>query len=448
MIRDAWAVAIETLSWMDMRVLNERSAFAKTIRQLGIKDPQSLKLAYRLVHETVKRINFIDRFVGDALKPSVLEDHTLGLQAFLRLYVCQMRMATRRDRSDLREAEDIAKVVRGILGWQTVRAVEPFLGTLLTKKLSSVFEQAGDEERVGLQTFHPVWYINYCYRLFGRNETIAILEGNMGQPSTYIRVNTLKGNEDGIVRRIAEEGAKVRKIDSLKNTYEIIETKQPLTKIDSYQEGLFFIQDKASCLATEIACPKQGMTVLDVCAAPGAKTTHLAQLMQNVGRIYSLDYSKRRMSIWRKEVSRMGVKIAQPIIADARWQLPTTAESDLVILDPPCTGTGTFRKVPSSKWRLSPDSIERMTSIQRLILDNCAMKVKDGGALVYSTCSLTVEENEMQIERFLKRNSDFSLMESSPTLGLPGLRGLDKCQRLYPHLHDCNGFFIARLRKD
>jgi 16S rRNA (cytosine967-C5)-methyltransferase len=169
--------------------------------------------------------------------------------------------------------------------------------------------------------------------------------------------------------------------------------------------------------------------------------------MQNKGAIYSLDYSKRRMLVWRQEVGRMWVNIAEPIVADARNQLPLNVNADVVILDPPCTSTGVFAKLPASKWRLTPKSIEKMAEIQWMMINNCADRVKEGGTLTYSTCSVTVEENEMIIERFLKKNTQFKLADVSPKMGLPGLRGLDKCQRLYPHVHHSNGFFIAKLQK-
>ena len=153
------------------------------------------------------------------------------------------------------------------------------------------------------------------------------------------------------------------------------------------------------------------------------------------------------MKTWRQEVNYMGVKIAEPVIADATLPLPLTSEADLVVLDPPCTSTGVFAKQPSAKWRLSPKSIEKMAGIQLQMINNCAEKVAKGGVLTYSTCSITVEENEMVIEQFLKEHPDFRLVDIEPKIGLPGLHGLTQCQRLYPHLHQCNGFFIAKLQR-
>jgi 16S rRNA (cytosine967-C5)-methyltransferase len=136
------------------------------------------------------------------------------------------------------------------------------------------------------------------------------------------------------------------------------------------------------------------------------------------------------------------------LIADACTGLPFIGEADLLILDPPCSSTGVFAKQPSAKWRLRPKSIEKMAALQWKMIINCAEKVSSGSTLTYSTCSITVEENEMVIERFLKLHPDFTLMEIEPEMGLPGMRGLTQCRRLYPHLHRCNGFFIAKLRKE
>jgi 16S rRNA (cytosine967-C5)-methyltransferase len=141
----------------------------------------------------------------------------------------------------------------------------------------------------------------------------------------------------------------------------------------------------------------------------------------------------------------MGVKTAEPVLADACVSLPFALEADVVVLDPPCTSTGVFAKQPSAKWRLTPRSIEKMAEIQWRMINKCAERVKAGCVLTYSTCSITVEENEMIIERFLKQHPEFALAEINPKLGVPGLRGLTRCQRLYPHIHESNGFFIAKL---
>lgn len=448
MLKEAWMLAIETLSWIEMQKLSEHLALARTARQLNIHDPDTVRMAYLMVYETMRRQNFIDSFINNVLKPRKISEFNLGIQAFLRLYVYQTRITANWSRIDVKEAERIVRTARSILDWRNLQVVEPVLGKLLMQKRLAIFKEVSDEKRIGLHTFHPEWYVKYCFGLFGRNRAMSMLEAGMQASPTYIRLNTLQFDEQTILEKLGEEGVKLKKVEQLRHIYSVVAVKIPLTKTASYEMGSFLVQDKASCLAAEIANPKPGTTILDICAAPGAKTSYLAQLMQNHGTIYSLDYSERRLSVWRSEIARMGVKIAEPVIADARNPLPLTIEADMVILDPPCTSTGAFGKSPSTKWRITPYSIDRMAAIQRRMLDSCAENVKTRGCLVYSTCSVTVEENEALIEQFLKRHSDFSLVDAVPRIGLRGLRGLDKCQRLYPHLHQCNGFFIARLMRD
>jgi len=447
LLKDAWSLAIETLSWIEMQKLSEHMAIAKTVKQLGIRDPDAVRLGYGLVVETIRRKNLIDKFIDSQLKPKSIADYNMGVQAFLRLYVYQTRVAKNWARYDLKEAEHIAKLGRAILGWETLRDAESYLGFLLTQRIEPIIDSAKDEEKLALQTFHPAWFVKYCIDLFGRADAIAFLEGSLKPPDTCIRINTLRASEQEILEKLAAEGVNVEKVEHLKNTYRLTGTKKPLNRIDPYRLGFFYIQDKASCFAAEAAGPKPEDTVLDVCAAPGAKTTYLAQLMQNRGAIYSLDYSTRRMRIWRQEVGRMWVNIAEPVIGDACKFLPFNVEAGLVILDPPCTSTGVFAKSPMAKWRLTKKSIEKMTDIQRQMITTCAGNVKPGGFLTYSTCSITVEENEMIVQQFLKANPEFKLVDIKPKMGLPGLQGLDKCQRLYPHIHHSNGFFIAKLQK-
>jgi 16S rRNA (cytosine967-C5)-methyltransferase len=447
LLREAWTLAIEALSWMEMRGLSEPLALAKTVRQLNIQDRDAIRLARLLMVETVRRRNFIDAFVNNAIKPAELSQFNLGIQSFLRLYVYHVRLARNWSAVDLGEAENIVKLARSILGWQTLQPIEPFLGVLLSQKPAVVLERASDVACVGLGTFHSPWFVEYCFKLFGRKEAIALLESDVSSPPLCVRLNTLIAEPDEILRRLKEEGIEVEKIEQTMSAFKIIKTTKPITQTDCFQKGLIRVEDKADSFVAEAANPTPGMTVLDVCCAPGKITTHLGELMENDGLLVSIDYSMRRMAAWNKEVQNAGVRIAEPMIADASKTLPVTVKADLVVLDPPCTGTGMFSRLPSFKWRLTPRSIDRMADIQWQMLDNCAEYVRSGGALTYSTSSITVEENEMLIEKFLKRHLEFSLVDISPEMGSLGLRGLVNCRRLYPHVHNCNGLFVAKLVK-
>ena len=173
MLKDAWTIAIETLSQIELQKLSERLALARATRQLGVDNADAVRYAYGLVVETVRRRNLIDKFVDSVLKPKTLSELSLGVQAFLRLYFYQTRVVKDWVEPDLVEAARIAKLARAILCWKTLRSVEPFLGFLLTRQMEPVVRGASDEERTGLRTFHPTWFVKYCFRLFGRSEAIA-----------------------------------------------------------------------------------------------------------------------------------------------------------------------------------------------------------------------------------------------------------------------------------
>jgi 16S rRNA (cytosine967-C5)-methyltransferase len=445
-LKDAWMLALEALSWIELQNLNEKLALNKTARQLRIQNPSALGLAYRLVYETVRRKDYLDTMINQVLVPHSINDFELGVRAFLRMYTYKTKIEHKGN--ILKEAIEIARIGRSILGWQTLQPVEKAFGTLLSLEPKKVYEYVSDEERVALRTYHPAWFVKYCFKLLGRDETIRFLESSQTPLPTYICINTLKADEGKTIKTLQGEGVSVEKVLGIDRVYKVTETEHSLTSTREFKEGFFSVQDKASCLAVEVAAPESDWTVLDVCAAPGSKTTHLAMLMQNKGAIYPLDYSRRRMKVWKHNTVHEGVENASPVIADAREPLPFSKDVDLVFLDPPCTNTGVFARIPSAKWRLIPYSIAKMAEVQWQMLRNCAEKVRENGWLIYSISSICVEENEMQVERFLRLYPEFKLVEAKPRIGLPGLRGLAKCQRLYPHIHDCDGVFIAKLHKE
>lgn len=445
MLREVWALAIEALCWIELRGYSERLALAKATKTLGIYDPGAMGLAHKFVMETVRRQNFLDHLLNHALEPNSISGFRPNIRAFLRLYTHQTKVM---GKNSYEKAATMARTGRSLLGWRRFMNAEEALGLLLSLDPAETMKGLDDEEKTSLQMFQPLWFVKYCINLLGRHEALLYFGSTLTSTPTYIRLNTLKASREETLQKLSSDEVSLEGVGGLPYAYRVINTKHPLTRTASFNEGLFYVQDKASCLAAEVASPEPGMTVLDVCAAPGAKTTQIAQLMQNTGTIYSVDYSKRRMDAWKRETRRMGVKIATPIVADAFNPLPVhDVQADLVLLDPPCTSTGAFGRTPSAKWRLSKRSVRGMAELQWKMLNNCAAYVKEDGSLVYSTCSITVEENELLVERFLKLNPDFRLVETEPRIGMPGLRGLSDCQRLYPHVHLCNGFFIAKLER-
>lgn len=443
MLMDAWTLAIETLVLTEIKRVGGRLALSKATKKLRINDSKVIGYAHRLVSETLRKKNYIDFLLKTTLAPKTLNDFNPEVRAFLRLYVNETKLAG----ANLEKAAITARMGRKILGWRNIQEAETVLGEICGINTELALRCLSKIQKIALQTYHPKWFVKYSYKLLGRYEALKFLEKSAEITPIYIRINTLREPEETLLNKVRQEKIEIEKIPQLKHTYRLIGTKKPLPRTKSHLQGRLYIQDKASCLAAEIANPKENTTVLDVCAASGAKTTYMSQLMNNTGEIISIDYSKRRMRVLQRETKRMGAKNVHPIVADARKGFPVKVSADLVVLDPPCTSTGTFGKNPDAKWRLTKRSIQGMAKMQAEMINQCSQHIKTGGFLVYSTCSITLEENEVVIEDFLKHHPEFKIVEQKPRIGLPGLRGLIKCQRLFPHIHQCNGFFVAKLQK-
>jgi 16S rRNA (cytosine967-C5)-methyltransferase len=216
------------------------------------------------------------------------------------------------------------------------------------------------------------------------------------------------------------------------------------------QEGLHIIQDEASQLVTSILDPKSGERILDACAGPGGKTTHIAQRMKDKGEIYSIDLTQGKLDKIEAMCRRLGIKIVKTMKGDAAKSLPTSKGMtfDRVLADVPCSGFGTLRRNPDLKWRRKEEDIRRLAEIQLSILRNLADYVSRGGILVYSTCTLFHEENEDVVETFLGGHPEFRLDQMSRTLPekyRPFTK--DGYFKTFPPRDSMDGFFVARLKK-
>ena len=443
MLSNAIALALEALSWMELEGLSEREALYRTSHQLRITNASSLRLAYSLIFEVNKRLNLLDEIINTSIvKENEFHKQPLGVTNFLRIYVYWVLFKN----SDIDEITNLLESTRSIIGWKELFPFENFFGNFLKFNLKEFYLHQKGTKSTSLKTGHPEWYVNYLFKNFGRYEALKILRKDREIPQTYIRINSLTRDYEKNKNSIVNESIKLAKVDGLDFVYRVINNK-PLTRSDSYRKGLFQIQDKSSCFSVLGSDPRPGYTVLDVCSAPGSKTSFIAQMMENSGVIYSIDNSKRRSLIWQKEMNRLNVKNAEPIIADAKTNLPVRVEADLVLIDPPCSGTGIFNKTPSMKWQIDLVNIYRYSNLQFDIIKNLAEYVKPDGTLAYSTCSITLEENEIVIERFLRSCPNFKLVDVSPEMGSPGLRGLAKCRRFFPHKHNCSGFFFAKMNR-
>jgi 16S rRNA (cytosine967-C5)-methyltransferase len=280
---------------------------------------------------------------------------------------------------------------------------------------------------------HPHWLCQRWRDRWGDEKLRALLAWNNAPPPTYARVNTLRTDANRLGEQWHQENVAFAARqwpwtgDGL--VFELL-SHPPLASLPSFQQGLFYIQDPSTLLAVHELDPQPGERILDVCAAPGGKTTAIAQRMRNTGRVEAQDLQlDRRRMIW-ENCERLGitsVRLAEPAPPDTRSPPPLF---DRVLLDAPCSNTGVMRRRVELRWRIRPEEIERLSRLQLDLLTKAAAQLQPGGTLVYSTCSLEPEENAGVIKQFLARHDHFHLLRD-PTL-LPFDQAVD-------------GAYVARL---
>jgi len=435
------AAAVEALSWMELEDLKPSHALTRAVRQLDIRDERAIASAYSLVEETVRRKSLIEKMLSTAL-PSLLPDLKVGVKSFLQIYIYTTRLAPKEGESGV----ELVKAGREILGWRVLHPVEGFLGRLLTLEPTSLYDGLADVEKVALETCQPSWFVRYCYRLLGRREALKLLRKYAEGLPAYISLNTLKGSEATLTAELKREKITLEGDPRLKYLYLASNPDRLLWRTNAYRKGLFYLTDKGSYLAASTSEAKEGMTALTLSVDGAAVTAQLAQLMGNRGEIFSAAVPPKKAETLEKEFKRLGVGIAKPLNFNPHKPLPVHVEADVVLVNPPSSRTGLFGSEPSAKWSFNPENIENYRDLQKGILGEGAAHVKPEGSLIYITSSITLEENEMVVEHFLNSAPDFKL-ERVDGVGRPALRGLRGCVRIYPHLDNANGCFIAKMKR-
>ena len=290
-----------------------------------------------------------------------------------------------------------------------------------------------------LSTFysHPKFYTEYFYNNYGEEFTKKLLKANNEMPPFTIRVNTLKTSKSDLMNNLKELGFEIEETVydnalNILNPKGIIDTKY-------FDEGHFYIQDLGSILVASFLNPSENSSLLDLCAAPGGKTTHLAELMNNTGEIIACDKSLGKIKLIQENAKRLGVKIIETRVNDARVLNKEFIDKfDYVLVDAPCSGTGLYRKKPDIKWNKDLEDIKALAEIQLEILDKAKDYVKDGGELLYSTCSLSKIENEDVVNKFLENNKNFKIKK---------LRDREVL-KLFPSTDGSDGFSITLMEKN
>jgi 16S rRNA (cytosine967-C5)-methyltransferase len=368
----------------------------------------------------------------------------------LRLGLYQILFLSRTPASAaVNESVELAKQTRGRGGAGFVNGV--LRSSIRQRDEIHYPDIAGDPAlHISIAQSHPLWLVRSWVNEVGVEEALRICTFNNQIPSLTLRANTLKVDRGDLIEKLREEGLKP---DPTTYSEEgvVLQDPPPTSELPFLKEGLYVIQDEASQLVTSILDPRPGERVLDACAAPGGKTTYMAQRMENKGEIYALDFSNEKLDLIQEICQRLGIKIVKVLRADAAASLPLSKSLVFgrVLADVPCSGFGTLRRNPDLKWRKGEKDIKRLSELQFSILSNLSAYVEKRGVLIYSTCTVFHEENEDVVKRFLEGHPGFQLDRMDKVLP-------EKCDRFihngyfktFPAQNGMDGFFVARLKKE
>lgn len=294
-------------------------------------------------------------------------------------------------------------------------------------------------DALALSESHPRWLVARWVARWGEDETRKLLQSNNSEPPLVAR--PVHAVREQVEAMLEAAGVVVSDAPLVTDSIVFASPVSALTELGAFKQGLFHLQDPASTLVTKYAAIPEGAIAADICAAPGGKSI---ELTRRASAVFSSDIALTRLRRLQENIRRLELRDVFPYVADARR--PALRGADAVLVDAPCTGTGTFRRHPDARWRVKTSDLAVMSALQREILRAAAGIVNPGGLLVYSTCSLETEENDTQIERFLDEHREFHL-EPPPDGSVPATV-LDAGRlRVLPQRHGTDGAFAARLRR-
>jgi 16S rRNA (cytosine967-C5)-methyltransferase len=437
-------IALETLLAIEEKEAYSNLQLNKVIEEHHLS-ARDVGLLTEIVYGTVQRRDTLDYYLTPFLaKARKLER---WVRILLRLTLYQVLYLDRvPDRAAIFEAVEIAKK-RGHKG--TASLVNGVMRSIQRQGVPPLENIEDEVRRLAVATSHPYWLVKRWVGQYGFAEAKRMCETNLLPPKQTARVNTTRITVEEAMERLRQEGMEVARGEVAAEA--IRSERGNLAHTAAFREGLITIQDESSMLVARVLGPKQQELVLDSCAAPGGKSTHIAELMDNTGQVISVDIHDHKVKLIEEQAKRLQLTNISTCVLDSR-RLGERFEKesfDKILVDAPCSGFGVIRRKPDIKYAKTEEDIPSLARLQQEILRAAAPLLKRGGTLVYSTCTIDRAENEEVIAQFLKDHPEFAPDETMPER-LP-----EKVQpyvrngqlHLLPHYFGSDGFFIASLRK-
>lgn len=429
--------------------INEDGAYTnialnKALSANLLADKRDVSLVTEIVNGTIKNKIYIDHVLSQFSKEK-LDKLSPWVRNILRISVYQILFLDKIPESAA--VNEGVNLTKKYSHQGSVKFVNAVLRNLIRKKDDISFPQREKNvvEYLSINYSFPLWLVEHYIKLYGAENTENMLEFFNQVPDTWVRINTLKISIEEGEKIFSEKGISIEKSEYIAEAYKIIGG-YPLMRMDEYKDGLFSIQDETSMMAVDILNPSPGENIIDVCSAPGGKTTFIAERMQNQGEIKAVEFYDHKIDTIKEYSKRNHIDIVEVELGDSRDIYSKYPETfDKVLADVPCSGLGVLGKRADLKYQADSCKFEEIIEIQKGILRSAAKMLKVGGSLVYSTCTLNIAENQKVINDFLLENKEFEKMEI-PAKYKKFLDEEGNFQTL-PFRDNKNGFFVAKLRK-
>ncbi len=413
-------------------------------------DSRDRGLAMELVYGVLRRLEFIDWRLAPVLQKP-LSRLPAVVQMLLRLGAYQLLCMDRIPASAaVNESVQLAKSYTTRLGRDWSGLVNAVLRNL-TREAEPALPNVETDPELALSIRYalPLWLCRRWVEQLGMAQAESLCRSTSDIPSLTLRVNRLRVTRDLFLDRLSRLGFTARPT-AISPVGVILEKSGPVTALPGFQDGEFYVEDEAAQLIPPLLDPQPGEQILDACAAPGGKATHLAELMENHGHILAMDRQQARLDRLQDNCRRLGVSIVAPTMGDARKSQETPGGSfDRILLDAPCSGLGVLRRHPEAKWSKHQAMFARHHQLQKEILEAVAAVLRPGGVLVYSTCSTEQEETEDVIRQFCRAHPGWmreSVVPRLPSAALPFVTAQGALSTMGNPL-GMDGFYAARLRK-
>lgn len=416
-------------------------ALNKALNKSDLNDKDK-GLVTEIVYGTIKYKYTIDKILSNYVDRDLKKVQTEILN-ILRISIYQFRYLDKvPDYAVVNESVSLAKKI-------SIRAskfVNGILRSYLRNPLTEI-ETKNYIEKLCFDYSYPKWIVELIMTQYGKEKIEYILEGLNFTPMMTVRVNPLKISYDEAFELLEEKGYELEEGYICPEAI-CIHKGSSIGNNELFNKGFITVQDESAMIVSPLMEPKEDQVFLDLCSAPGGKTTHLGELLNNTGKVYAFDIHNHKLKLIKDNAERLGLKNIVLSEMDAtKLNVNYINSADGVLLDVPCSGLGIIRKKPEIKWSKSLKSLNDLVKVQRSIMDNGAEYVKYGGTLIYSTCTLNKKENEDNIKWFLQKHKDFKIEKIFFGNAENIIYSEEGCTTLLPNKY-MDGFFVAKLKKD